>query len=370
MQISAADGVCLVHVSDLHLHPPLTERGRRLKRSLGTRTHSYGLLAAASQAIRQICNSEGPRTTGLAVTGDLTTAGDPLAFALARQIVTATDVLENGVSYPVGFNGGFEVFLVPGNHDRFSGNYIARQQSAFEYEFHDVLQTANWRRYGLHPSVQSTASYPRLPFVRLLRSQSATSGQSGISVVVIGLDSTELNRAELLDPLGRIARGRVSRRSLQYMQRACDDLQKNRQIQTSDGVEHDLSTDLVWTLVLLHHHPHLPPDQRNGALTMLVNAPEVLNTCTQAGVNLLLYGHQHVAFVDPVTIGSHTGTARQILCSATGSTCIFDEVRGNSFNVYRFTSNAVDFENWRYDEGLFRPRGYSGRFFPSQHHQP
>ncbi len=339
----------LVHISDLHLHPPLTEQGRILLRRFGARTHVYYCLVAALEAVSRIILNVYPRSVIVAVTGDLTTVGDPVAFELAREILEETVITWSGEEFEIGLGLVTPACVVPGNHDRLRGNLLRVGNRLFEASFGAYLPMNNWYNYGLDPQ---NAGVRKLPYVRVIPPSADT------VVVIVGLDSTELYRLEQLVPVWGTARGRVSQDSLTYLRNVCNDIDENGTVVDSDGVRHNLSGSVVRKVVLLHHHPHLPPDQRWQFLTKLRNARRVVKTCASAGIHLVLYGHEHIAFADTTMVQAHTRRRRHMVCAAAGSACVYSERRGNSFSVYYFDRGSIGHEIWQSDGYRFRRQGY------------
>lgn len=356
-----ADAITVIHVSDLHLDEPITEPGRRLRiKSPGTKTHAYYLLSAASHAVKRLMLLESEHPVILVVSGDLTTRGTSVAFGLAEQVVSRGQVAQDGSIFPVGLNAGIRHFVIPGNHDRWHDSYFRRQETAFETVFREALPIENWEEYGLSVPVQNTSVYPRLPYAHLIKSN-GVAGEPFV-LVVIGVDSTELSEDERRDLVGRAARGRVSERSLAFIRNVCQDLFATRRVTTSDGIRHRIGDMAFRTIVLLHHHPYLPFDQKFSGLTKLINADDVLNSCAESGVDLLLFGHEHLSFIDSPTLQSASPDPRRIICAAAGSLCVFGEPRGNSFNVYRIGRDSMDYEKRVYDRHIFRASSYSGTY--------
>ncbi|HEX7937899.1 MAG TPA: metallophosphoesterase [Gemmatimonadaceae bacterium] len=340
--------VRLIHVSDLHLDGQVTESGRRLRRGLGVRTHSYHLLKAGSEAVLRLQLDDCPAV--LVATGDLTTAGKPTAFALAREIMEHSVAHADGKQHPVGLNAGISAHEIPGNHDRYSGSWIARQESAFENEFKGKLRTNNWEYYGLQ-SARPGSVYPKLPYLRVVKAGVAT---DELAVVLIGLDSTSLSLIQKYSS-GRVAQGRVSDDSLRFVRNVGDMLRSNRTVMDSEGIVHDMSGTAVRIVALLHHHPYLPADQEQNGYTKLVNSDAVLEVCATAGVEAILYGHEHISFVDTMTFGSRGLNPKRIIFAAAGSLSVFGERHGNFFNVYDLSAGAFDYQRWVYADGQFRP---------------
>jgi len=350
----------LIHVSDLHIHEPLTEKGRRLSGiRVGIRTHQYFMLQAAAEAIQRIAYSTPSDRLALLVTGDLSTAGSPTSLQLAHAIISSSDVSDDTGTYPVGFNAGWPFFVVPGNYDRYSSTFIAWQQSAFETELESELPRDNWVHYGLTLPTTTSQPYPRLPFAFLLRC--GDEAASRLEIVIIGLDSTDLSPLERLNPWSYIAQGRVQDESLKYLERVSEDVLNRHMLVDSRGVTHQLTSARPRLLVLLHHHPHLPPDRHSKAATKLLNAREVLQRCAAARVDVLFFGHEHIAFVDTVTLGSDTTSPTSLITAATGSVAIYDEQAGNMFSVYQIGPSYLRHSLWRYDNGLFRQGAFPRR---------
>lgn len=334
----------VVHISDLHLHPPFSDKGRVLLTRLGLKSHAYYVLLAAARAIRQIQYQYRDHPLTIVASGDLTTAGSAIAFRMAHNLLRDRVVTWDFEDFPVGL-GASNWYVVPGNHDRYNYVPLLRQLEMFEAEFAEYLPMQNWPIYLPEKSAAQLAKLPRLPYVWV--PPRTSNGQ--VRLVVVGLDSTRLSSLEALDILGRIARGRVGASSLKYLERLSAHPDNDLSVVDSAGISHELAGERVFTLVVLHHHPYLPPDIKEKPLTELLNATDVRATFARAGVDMVLYGHQHVNFVAPVSIPWQDGNTRNVLFAAAGSLCQFGEPRGNWFNVYRIESERVLHDSYQFD---------------------
>jgi hypothetical protein len=341
----------LIHISDLHLRFPLTAAGRKLKSRLGTRTHSFHFIQAAAEAIRRIRLSF-PEAF-LVASGDLTTLGDPTSFYMSRQLIEAREVMWEQISHDVGFEFLKDYFVVPGNHDRYDDYPWEFQYTRFEDEFQRQLPTDNFKEYGIVIHDAWERHNRRMPQVRLLKNPSEQ-----VYVLIIGLNSTGPGR--IPNVLQQIAQGFVPVEELEYVRKVMNDVDRGR-VMLSSGERISFSGGRVFAIVVLHHHPYLPPDVDASFFTQLINAEDVVSCCREAGVRMLLYGHQHLAFVDPVTLGTKTLQPSSMIFGASGSLSVHGEP-SNSFNVYHIGPERIEYEIWQFEKGLFRPSSRVGHF--------
>ena len=102
-----------------------------------------------------------------------------------------------------------------------------------------------------------------------------------------------------------------------------------------------------WRMVLLHHplvtSPELPLD------TAVFGRQRALQTLTEQRVDLVLAGHQHHAFADPVLSHGHT----TVFVNASTATSTRLRKQPNGFNLLEFTAADVRISQLRYANGAF-----------------
>ena len=145
------------------------------------------------------------------------------------------------------------------------------------------------------------------------------------------VDIKGLNSARMMLPHPNWANGAVSARQ-------CDDIESFFSASTSP-----------WRLVVLHHplvtSPDLPLD------TAVFGRARVLNALAEARVDIVLAGHQHHAFVEPVVKNGVT----TLFANASTATSTRLRKQPNGFNLLEFTPTDVRITMLRYDGTGFQP---------------
>lgn len=278
----------IAQVSDLHVLAlegvsPLRFFNKRL---VGVANLLLGRRGAHPPSIQRalVADLRAQALDHVVVTGDLTNLALEPEFAAARRLLE-----------PLG--GPDRLSLVPGNHDVYTRG--AERSGRFERYF------APW--LGPQTPPPGDSGYPWHKRVG--------------DVHLVGLCSA---RARL--PL--LATGRVG------------DAQLDRLLALAE--RHDFRADGAYVIALVHHNLHrrgLRRDRLHG----LVDRVRVLAACREAGVDLLLHGHTHVAHRFRV------GDLRVVGC---GSSTWSDEDadRVARYNIYRVEDGALrSLEVRRYD---------------------
>lgn len=143
------------------------------------------------------------------------------------------------------------------------------------------------------------------------------------------VDIKGLNSARMILPHPNWANGAVSRRQ-------CDDIAAFFAASTAP-----------WRLVVLHHplvtSPELPLD------TAVFGRQRALTCLAQARVDIVLAGHQHHAFADPVLRDGHT----TVFVNASTATSTRLRKQPNGFNLLEFTATDVRISQLRYGANGF-----------------
>jgi 3',5'-cyclic AMP phosphodiesterase CpdA len=331
----AADRVRILHVSDFHFVGKLTERGTRLRtRAFMAKSHDFTKLEALNRILTLLAGP-GRGFDYLVVTGDVSTDGATSSLETARSFIEEDELIDPVVKRLVAH--GLESpsdrrTVIPGNHDRYGRRLpIQRRQRHFEETFED-------------------ASYPRVQVIKA----DEVSGRPDI--VLFLFDSTQvLHLRHRFDPRKRIARGEVGLGECDSLIRRSWDIARDGH---ANGVQVDLANCV--RIVLLHHHPILPKEtDRPNYLTSMDNDKLFCRSCLEAGINMVLFGHQHFAY--QVT-GRSTESGRtpfgdvapvHFFCSA--STSEYSETDAG-FYLYDVGTSGVDAYQFRWSGAGFSRR--------------
>ncbi|MEZ4268388.1 MAG: metallophosphoesterase [Myxococcota bacterium] len=231
-----AETLVFAHISDVHV---LDLAGVSLARYFNKRLSGLLNLALKRRNAHPIALLEAAvddiitrPVDHVLLTGDLTNLALPSEFRRAREVLDPIARPEH-------------LSVVPGNHDIYTRG--SARERRFESYFGDLMWTGvdvdhayPWhKQVGPVHLVGLCSAVPRLPFV--------ATGE---------VSATQLTR---LTELGR---------------------------------EHDLRRD--FTIGMVHHNLHVR-GRRKDLLHGMKNRVQVLDACAEAGVDLLLHGHTHVA---------------------------------------------------------------------------
>ena len=143
------------------------------------------------------------------------------------------------------------------------------------------------------------------------------------------VDIKGLNSARMILPHPNWANGAVDRR------------------QCGDVAGFFAASTTPWRMVVLHHplitSPELPLD------TAVFGRQRALGALARARVDIVLAGHQHHAFADPVLRDGHT----TVFVNASTGTSTRLRKQPNGFNLLEFTDAAVRISQLRYGAGGF-----------------
>lgn len=272
----------ILHFTDLHLFRPPGLRALLSKRLLGTANLYLARRVDhfSQRSIELLVQAVLEQAPDVCVcTGDLTGMASPSEFEDIREILQP--VLDR-----------FPVFMVPGNHDVYTGG--AARERRFEKHF------GTWSGGGEYPALQRHGA-----------------------LSVVGLDCTR--------PHPLLASGRLPAIQLEGLERLL-----------ASGVLDD-----SFTILLLHY----PLRDRHGepygsAARHLINARDVEAVIAgRAGIDLILHGHEHHGF------RSQLETARGSIPiydpGAGGRTCAPARDDTAHFNVYTIEKQSLSkVERW------------------------
>lgn len=301
------------HVSDLHFCDVFCNTEDRLSSLIGAAPHYYPLLAALEACFRGIPTQLQIRF-GLEIkhavdiviaTGDLTTTATPVAFEEANNFLRGSKYV--GVDGPrIGLEMERDVLVIPGNHDtwftRIGLRYLMRRV---------IDRSEAYEKY-----------FPKCPDWNVRQFGNA-------DFLFIGLNSNKGLRGLL-----NISRGRIDESEL-------------ADVANRLGTYKDTSTRKVFTIILLHHHPYLPPDKDEQELTKLLNAEKVMSALSSMRADMVLFGHRHESFEAMCPPALSQGSS--LLVSCVGSACQMGSRQGNSFKIYLFFHHGIRIVEYAFD---------------------
>jgi DNA repair exonuclease SbcCD nuclease subunit len=332
----------MLHISDLHFVKQLDEPGRRGKHTLLAKSHSYDKLIAFNETLQEIQNRAGKYDIVLA-TGDLTTDGSKEAFNTALEFFESDEIRRSNPSRLIAYGlnaGSNRRLLLPGNHDRYGGRRFPLQRSSNSFE----------------TIFQSAASYP---YSVGYRRSAAVSDPSQPTLIFFVFDSTPPPTAKFW-AWDRIARGQVTKSECQWLDREASRLVQEKKVKGLDGEWIDFDPDNCIRLAVLHHHPVVDADKAQTfryKLTYMENYEVFVDHCLRAGMNLVLFGHQHLQYnlkhspSDSIT-KTPFGRPNEVYFLCCPSTLEYSEKR-NGFYVMNFDSKRIDVELYEWNQTAF-----------------
>lgn len=318
------EGIRLLHVSDLHLVAELDEAGRKLVKPVGTPTHSF----EAARYVASAVASMQPRFDALVATGDLTTDGARGSFETVLQYVQSGSITgANPMRIAAyGLNASrSQRILLPGNHDRYAAQDIPGQRLDFTCE--EVLQIPR-----LYPYVLGYRPHDR--------------GDDAFALLFLVFDSNlqagrDGSRFDASAWLRALAKGEVRDVELTEARRLMRATLEAREVERIGGGTLKFNPSKTLRIALLHHHPVtkfvLPkpapaaPTFWQGIKAMVVdpveaytaektaesmameNSDAFLECCSDCGVQLILFGHQHYPYQRLVTRVPAAGAASPVI---------------------------------------------------------
>jgi 3',5'-cyclic AMP phosphodiesterase CpdA len=270
----SSEPVRILHLSDTHFVGNLKSKGGRwgVSWAAGAAAHDFAKIEALITILTRLGDGVFDH---LLITGDVSTDGSLKSLELARKFVEEDQILDSIMNRLVSYGLACppeKRTVLPGNHDRY-GRFLPlqRRSTRFEKVFFEG------------------ASYP---YVRLIEPPRPGSPY----VLLFVFDSTQVLRLRerlTMDMLlKRMARGEVSPAECNWLGR------ESRRISELEKVG-NLSLDLknCVRLVALHHHPVESPKRgRFAQFKGMDNNAQFVRACLDAGINVVLFGHQHQAY--------------------------------------------------------------------------
>lgn len=262
----------ILHISDLHFVKELTQEGRAFSR-LRAQSHSFYKIEHLAAHIREMENVQGPFDLVLA-TGDLSTNG------LCGSLATVLEYLDKDTLYrgsparlmTKGLRAGEgRRLLLPGNHDRFTRDWIPIQRQSDKFE--KVLKTPN-----------------RYPYVVGFRPRGLADARNIPALLFFVFDSTPSVAARMW-PAKRIARGRIENEECRWIVDTALALRENGRVESIDGTPIRIDFDNCVRIAVLHHHPF-----DEGFTSLMENNAKFVEYCFRGGIDVVLFGHDHKEF--------------------------------------------------------------------------
>jgi hypothetical protein len=290
----------LLHVSDLHLTAELDEVGRKLVTPALAPTHSFEAARYVASAVAALQ----PRYDALVATGDLTTDGARESFETVLQYFQSGSITGANPMRIAAYGlkaSRFQRVLLPGNHDRYAAKEIPGQRLDFTCE--EILQIPCRYPYmlGYRPHNREDNSFTLLFLVFDSNLQAGRDGSRfSAAAWKRALAKGEIKDAELIE--------------------ACELVKATmeaKEVERIGGGTLKFDPSKTIRIALLHHHPvtkfippKIKPDGRafwqdlKARVSDLVegdvaenmameNSEAFLKCCSDCGIQLILFGHQH-----------------------------------------------------------------------------
>lgn len=343
----------LLHISDLHLVEELTEEGRPLGIK-GPNSHSYAKLEAFSATVFDITALHQKQIDLVIVTGDVTTEGSPEALKAALEFIEAEDIYRYTPQRRVlrGLNAkAANRIVIPGNHDRYEGHYKPVPQQRGNNLLEEV--------FGSSQTYPFAVAYRRSGTEFEAGAQDANADSPAVIFFVI--DST-LVQPDRRDFHNKVARGRIDLGECTRIRELAAQIRATGEALDLNGNAVRVNYDASVRVALLHHHPVLPREldeagisrfakavrKVKAGMTLMENSGPFIDACFDAGMSLVLFGHQHRAY--EVVLGRTDArfnlphTIRFYCCPSTSE---YSEEK-NGFNLIDVYTDRVEVEYYRW----------------------
>ena len=276
----ATDRLRILHLSDLHFVGKLHESGTRWATgSLGTKSHSFAKLSAVRTTIEMGLGHREPgakRFDHLLVTGDVSTDGAQDSLRTARSWIQQDEFFRLSANRLRAYglsSSDDETTIIPGNHDRYGRFPLQGRQRHFEQIFGEP-----------------DGGYP---YIKILKAD-PSSGRPDVVLFVFDSTQTLGIRQRFWKPQQRVAEGEVGLAE-------CDSLLVRSRRIADEGHWRAINVDRARCvrIAVLHHHPRLPAEGdrcKSRPLMGMANSELFERRCVEAGINLVLFGHQHCAY--------------------------------------------------------------------------
>ena len=286
-----------LHVSDLHIGATAAQLGLLPFAKSGFALQGYTGLASVSshredilEGLALLAHREGSQLDGVIITGDLATTGGqadvqaahdfvhtPPSSAVPYKTLSGRPTLHN----PENVN----VYLIPGNHDRYDGAAMLPGGKEFDKLF-GAGGTKEW------PAGQSAH------LIDVLK-------DGGVSLALIGGDFSLRSAAHVTNPAHVLGAGRAYAHVIREMENLTDQVRgRHKQV------------EVVW---LTHFPPRFPSAP---ALLPLLNEGRLVRAAFGKKINYLLAGHTHAEDRYVILNPQHLlygGHAVDVLCGGTAT---------------------------------------------------
>lgn len=268
----------ILHLSDFHFVADLTTSGRARRLNplsfLQAKPHSYAKAVALAQALDRIQLNRGKFDIVLA-TGDLTTDGSEASFdTMLNFVQNDWFVDEDGRRSATRGLGATEQrrILLPGNHDRFTRSWAGIQTLSKAFE--NQLGTPTGYPYVVGYRRPELPNSPREP-----------------AILFFVFDSTPSAFAKLW-VWQKTACGRLEAGDCDKMFHLALDAASKGKVESLNGDLIDINYQDCVRIAVLHHHPF-----DSNHTTLMENSDIFQENCVRSGINIVLFGHDHHAFV-------------------------------------------------------------------------
>jgi len=359
-QKASDDHIRVLHISDLHLTENLVHPEQAKSHILWQKRHDPKMLMRLSQAIDGL----NPAFELLAVTGDLTGDGSRESFDSASQYIQEGPIKgRNTKRSPLwGINAKRGSFVLwPGNHDRYSGNHGHHIGVRLPLQRLD----GRFEEYFELPKKQ-----PDYPYVVGFKSQRTNDAE--LTLLLFVFDSGLIDPRMEASLYRRIAYGQITDGEITKLNKLSQTVSEGN-VDDLFGTAMHITPDNTIRIALLHHHPvtsfeieKKEEEQRRHPfksffaeprkvvasmsyeLTNLQGAERFVKGCFEAGIQIILFGHDHTEFrravfakkgvKSPFGITTHIRTfccpsALQISKECKNGFYVFDFIDKNEFNV-------------------------------------
>jgi hypothetical protein len=285
----------------------------------GVKSHAFGRVDALSKKIDEL-RSIGWGPDLILATGDISTDGSDEALATALQFVESEKVYRGSPQRLVTKGLGATInnrIIIPGNHDRYTG-WLPLQRATARFE-------------------KAFSAPDKYPYVVAYRRPEIATNREEPALLFFVFDSTASELASFsggYTPWYRIARGRVEDAECQWLIDQASELSKSGEVQRLGGGTLAIEYRNTVRIAVLHHHPtNVPGKTPNDSLTLLENNQSFVKACYAAGIDLILFGHQHVAFRSLVP-PANTSTEHPIFFFCCPSTTEFSEENAGFYLIH------------------------------------
>lgn len=317
----------IAHLSDLHFVKKLTEAGQfYFKYDVVAKPHAFEKVEFLSQAFAKMRLESDEDADVTVITGDLTTNGSKEAFNTMLNFIGGAEIRRGKTQRVIAF--GLEIppnkrILIPGNHDRYTRGFWGRQASSSIFE--ETL-TSDIRGKGYPNAVG-------------YRRDNVKNVSSEPAIIFFNFDST-LETEVKSSYFNRFARGHVGKPEFKMFTRIVNEIKKRGYVESLSGDKLFVDYDRCVKIVAIHHDPFETRETH-----LLENADLLKATMQKCRIDLVLYGHTHIAKTHTLPInstfrivGTHSDHKTHYICSPSATECYGDR---NGFFVYEIHDNLI-----------------------------